>query len=266
VRTGLSALSSKAGNVAGNISGRVARASDVATGVVGKTVAPASNRVLKAIDRPTTIAANLAPALAAAAVYAQVKVATTGPGQGRRPGAAVAIGMRDVPDILERRRTLSQVKKGVGLAALVGSLGATAVADLTEQSEGKRKLTQRKKRLLVGEQKVEVTFAKSKLTGWLNKRNSLLSAPVRATWSTPVKVSGTGARPWSSCRKGGEPSPRSKSWGCPRRATILSRRCLTKKRLRWSRASAKRTRWPAMWARLGRWRTWRPVGSRSNGP
>lgn len=175
VKAGISILSSKAGSVAGAITANVARASDMATGAVGKAIAPTSNRLLTVIDRPTTIAANLLPVLATAAVYTQVKVATTGPRQRRRPAAAIAIGMREVPDMMECQKSLSRVKKGVGVAALIGGLGTSVMADLSEKPKGKRTLSQRKKRFLLGQQNVEVTFTKSKLTGWLNKRSSLLS-------------------------------------------------------------------------------------------
>jgi hypothetical protein len=158
------------------MAGRVTQASDAVTGAVGKMVAPASNRVLKVIDRPTTIAANLIPALAAAVAVTQVRVATTGPRQGRHPAMAVAVAMRDLPDMAEKLGAKQKLQRGLGLAALTGSIVASTAVDLTEQTEGKRKLTQSKKIFLLGEQKVEVTFAKSKLTGWLNKRNSPVSA------------------------------------------------------------------------------------------
>lgn len=176
MKAGISTLSSKAGSVAGVIAGNVTRASDTVTGAIGKTVAPTSNRVLKAIDRPTTVAANLLPALAGAAAVTQVRVATTGPGQGRRPAVAVAVAMRDLPDMAGKLRARQKVQRGLGVAALAGGVLAATAAELTEQPQGKRKLTQSRKTFLVGEQQVEVTFAKSKLTGWLNKRNALVSA------------------------------------------------------------------------------------------
>ena len=80
-KAGIGRLSSQAGSVAATVSSTL----DNATNRVGQRVAPVSNRVLKTVDRPTTIAANLLPALATAAVYTQVRTAATGPGQGRRP-------------------------------------------------------------------------------------------------------------------------------------------------------------------------------------
>lgn len=176
VKAGISALGSKVGSVAGTMAGNVAQAADAVSDAVGKTVAPASNRVLKAIDRPTTVAANLLPALAAAATVTQVRVAATGSGQGRRPAVAVAVAMRDMPDMAGKLKARQKLQRGLGVAALAGSALASTAADLTEQPQGQRKLTRSRKTLLLGKQQVEVTFAKSKLTGWLNNRNSLVSA------------------------------------------------------------------------------------------
>jgi hypothetical protein len=175
LKTGISTLGSKAGRVAGSLASQVNQATTAVAEVTGRTVAPVSNRVLAAVDRPTTIAAKLVPALVAAAVYTQVKVSATGPQQGRRPAIAVAVGLREVPDLLEKARTASQVKKGVGLAALAGGLAASIAADVTAQPGGERKLVQRKKRFLLGEQQVEVAFTKSSLTTFLNRRDLMVS-------------------------------------------------------------------------------------------
>jgi hypothetical protein len=171
VKTGISRLSSQAGSVAAGISSTL----DNATSQVGQRVAPVSNRVLKTVDRPTTIAANLLPALATAAVYTQVRTAATGPGQGRRPGAAIAVGLRSSHDIAARRKNLNRIKQGVGAAAIVGSVAASVAADVSAKDEGKRKLTQRRQRFLWGKQKVDVTFSKSGLTNLLNRRQTLVS-------------------------------------------------------------------------------------------
>lgn len=187
LKAGISQLGSKAGSFTGQIASRLEQASDAASDAVGSRVAPLSNRVLKSIDRPTTVAANLVPAAVTAAVYTQVRVSTTGPRQGRRPAVAVAVGMREVPDLLERARLASRVKKGVGLAALAGGLSAAIAADLTEQPWGQRKLVQRKKSFLLGERKVDVSFTKSKLTRFLNRRELLVSpGKVVASWGDMV--------------------------------------------------------------------------------
>jgi hypothetical protein len=175
LKAGISSLGSKAGRVAGSLASQVNQATVSVAEVTGRTVAPVSNRVLAAVDRPTTIAANLVPAVAAAAVYAQVKVSATGPQRGRRPAVAVAVGLREGPDLLEKARTASRVKKGVGLAALAGGLTASIAADVTAQPGGERTLVQRKKRFLLGERQVEVAFTQSSLTRFLNRRDLMVS-------------------------------------------------------------------------------------------
>jgi hypothetical protein len=175
LKAGISTLGSKAGRVAGSLVSQAGQVTASVAEVTGRTVAPVSNRVLAAVDRPTTIAANLAPALAAAAVYTQVKISATGPQQGRRPAVAVAVGLREGPDLLEKARTASRVKKGLSLAALAGGLTASIAADVTTQPGGERTLVQRKKRFLLGEHQVEVAFTQSSLTRFLNRRDLMVS-------------------------------------------------------------------------------------------
>ena len=57
----LGAIAGRAGQVTSVASDKVSQAADATSKAVGSRVAPASNQVLETVNRPTTIAANLAP-------------------------------------------------------------------------------------------------------------------------------------------------------------------------------------------------------------
>ena len=61
-RTGLSKLSSKAGNVAGTVIGKWARSQDFVNETILRQAAPVSNKVLRTVDRPAVAAASSPPA------------------------------------------------------------------------------------------------------------------------------------------------------------------------------------------------------------
>ncbi len=182
-QAGISQAGNRVGNALGMMAGRAAtgaavvadrvtRATDVASAAVGQRVAPLSNRVLGTVNRPTTLAANLAPALVAAASVTQARVYTTGPMQGARPGFAVAVGMRDLGTVARNLRTMGQLSKkarqvqiAAGLAA--GVAAAAAVKPGTEE----KTLEQVKKR----GKPAEVHFSQTRLTGLLNRGDRLVS-------------------------------------------------------------------------------------------
>jgi hypothetical protein len=159
--------------MAGRAADKATRTADAASQAVGRRVAPVSNKVLGAVNRPTTIGATLAPALVAAAGVTQARVYTTGPTQGARPGLAVAVGMRDFKDVgrnLNRMKTVSKkVKKaqvGLGLAT-----GLAAAAAAVRPGSQEKTLEQVKKR----GQPAQVHFSQTRLTGLLNRGDRLVS-------------------------------------------------------------------------------------------
>ena len=194
VGAGVSAMASRAGNAVGVMAGRVvqgmrvasqtvAQAADATSNNVGRAVAPLSNQIVQAVDRPATLLATAAPVLATAvattAAFTQMRVYTAGPEQGARPGVAVAIGMRDAGEIARNLQTLRRVGKAiktVRTAQLGASIIATGVASSTQTPEGQRSLTQTRRSMLLGERQTKVEFSGSKLTGWLNRQDRLLSS------------------------------------------------------------------------------------------
>lgn len=172
VGNALGVMATRAGQVATLAADKATRAADATSQAVGQRVAPLSNRVLGAVNRPTTLAANLAPALVAAGSLAQARVYTAGPMQGARPGIAVAVGMRDLDTVARNLRTMGQVSKkarqvqiAAGLAA--GVAAAAAVKPGTEE----KTLAQVKKR----GKPAEVHFSQTRLTGLLNRGDRLVS-------------------------------------------------------------------------------------------
>jgi hypothetical protein len=172
VGNAVGAIAGRAGQAAGTVADRAGRAADATSQAIGRRAAPLSNRVLGAVNRPTTIAANLAPALVAAASVTQARVYTTGPRQGARPGLAVAVGIRDLGTVARNLKTIGKVSKkarqvqvATGLAA--GVVAAAAVKPGTEE-----------KTLEGGKQRgtpAQVHFSQTRLTGLLNRGDRLVS-------------------------------------------------------------------------------------------
>lgn len=173
-RTGsaIGTMAGRASQVAGATADRVTRAADTAAEGIGQRVAPASNKVLQAVDRPTTIAANLAPALVAAASFTQARVYTVGPGQGARPGIALAAGLRDFGEISRNLKTIKKVSQIYRQAQLAGGLAAgLAAAAAVKPGSPEQTLAQVKKR----GKPAEVHFSQTRLTGLLNRGDRLVS-------------------------------------------------------------------------------------------
>ena len=183
VKAGISQAGSRVGNVLGVMAGRAGqvasaagdrttRMADATSEAVGQRVAPVSNRVLGTVNRPTTIAANLAPALVAAASVTQARVYTTGPGQGARPGLAVAVGMRDFKDVARNLRTIGRVSKKYRRAQIATGLAASvAAAVAVKPGTTEKTLEQVKKRGTPA----RVHFSQTRLTGLLNRGDRMLS-------------------------------------------------------------------------------------------
>ena len=123
-RAAISATGSQAANMAGNVLDRVATLADKVTNQVGQTQAGVTTPILRAIDRPTTLAAKAAPAVAmlAGLVTARVAFNTRGP----QPVLAVGVTWRDQPALDPEQR----LKRAAGRVALSagGAVGATVVA------------------------------------------------------------------------------------------------------------------------------------------
>ncbi len=183
VASGISSSASKAGNATGALVARATEVTDAATNLKGRVVAPVSNRVLAAIDRPTTAAAKVAPyaigtALAASSVL-RVQASSRGLRQGSLPVAAVAVGVRDPEDLVNRARSTQKAIKDIKKTILPALTAATVIAniatDLSEEEGEKRTITQTKKLLIGGKQTLNVGFGKTKLSGVLNSRDRLVS-------------------------------------------------------------------------------------------
>lgn len=172
VGNAVGAMAGRAGQVTGAVADRATQAGDTVSEAVGRRAAPVSNRVLSAVNRPTTLAANLAPALITAASVAQAQVYTTGPAQGARPGMAVAIGMRDFGTVARNLKTLSRVSGQFKKAQLaVGLAAGVAAAVAARPGSEEKTLAQVKK----GGKPAEVHFSQTRLTGLLNRGDRLVS-------------------------------------------------------------------------------------------
>jgi hypothetical protein len=172
VGNAVGAMAGRAGQVASAAADRTTQAADTVSEAVGRRVAPVSNKVLGAVNRPTTIAANLAPALIMTASVAQARVYTTGPGQGARPGVAVAIGMKDFRTVARNLNTFKKVSGQVKKAQVAVGLAAGLAAAVTASPGSEEKtLVQVKKR----GKPVEVHFSQTRLTGLLNRGDRLVS-------------------------------------------------------------------------------------------
>lgn len=191
VKNGLSAVASKAGNVAGTTISALAKIEDSADNQIRRRVAPVSNAALNAVDRPAVMAAKWAPAVAAAVagtlMLARFQVQVRGHG-GRinnnggaisitPPAAAIGVGVSlrqpGDPVIGQAGKVASAVRKNVrrvktvaGVTALAGATAAEISAQKATDRQGQQTLQLKKKGEVVG----RVSFSKSKkFTGFLNK-------------------------------------------------------------------------------------------------
>lgn len=183
VKAGISQAGSRMGSALGVMAGRATvgatiaansttRAADTIAETVGQRVALVSNRVLAAVNRPATIAANLAPALVVAASVAQGRIYTTGLSQGARPGVAVAIGMRDFGTVARNMKTIAKISKKYRQAQIAAGLAAgVAAAVAVKPGTEEKTLEQVKKR----GKPAEVHFSQTRLTGLLNRSDRLVS-------------------------------------------------------------------------------------------
>jgi hypothetical protein len=167
VKCGINAAAGKASYVAGNIVGGAAQAIDAVDNTVGRTLAPVSNRVLAAVDRPAVVAAKMAPVLAMVAATTQVQVRTsTGPGQ--MPAIGAAVTFRNPADILRNTGQVKKTTQKIKTVMAVGAVAASAAAGLSLK-EKSRELVQERRSGLFFKPKVKVEFSTSRLTGLLNR-------------------------------------------------------------------------------------------------
>jgi hypothetical protein len=167
VKCGISAAAGKASYVAGTMAGGLARASDAVNYSVGAALAPASNRVLAAVDRPAVAAAKLAPALAMAVAATRFQVRTAiGPNQ--MPAIGAAVTLRPSQELFRNARGVMKTTKRVKTGMTIGAVAASTVAGLSLK-EKSRELVQERRSGLFFKSNVKVTFAKSRLTGLLNR-------------------------------------------------------------------------------------------------
>jgi hypothetical protein len=195
VAAGVTATGSKISSLAGQLAGRIGQAADVTALRIGRAIAPASNRVLAAVDRPTTIAANLAPALATAALFTQTRVFATGPNRGTLPAVAVAVRLREPESLARQVKNHGRVVKSLGNAALAATMLADLATAAAKQPGGERTLVQTTKRFLLGQRSVEIGLTKSRLTGLLNGRDLLIGAR-HVVSSTGDVVTDPGGHKW----------------------------------------------------------------------
>ena len=183
LRAGISQASSQAGHVlgqmadrAGQVAGlavaRTTQMADATAETVGPRVAPISSKVLGAVNRPTTIAAKLAPALVAAAGVTQTRVYTTGPDQGTRPGLAIAVGMRDFGDAVRNLKTIGKVAKKYRQVQIVAGLVAGVAAAGAIQPDSQAKTMEQVKQR---GRPARVQFSQTRLTSLLNWGDRMLS-------------------------------------------------------------------------------------------
>jgi hypothetical protein len=175
VIAGISALTGRFGNAVGLMATRAIQAADTVSNTVGQPIAPISNQVLTTVDRPATILANLTPALVATAASTQMRLYTTGPSYGARPGVAVAVGLRDFGEIARNLQAVKKTMKIVQTISAGSAVGGSLTAILAKKEEEQRTLTQTKRSFFWGEHQTEVEFTGSKLTGWLNRQDLLVS-------------------------------------------------------------------------------------------
>ncbi|MFC1975328.1 hypothetical protein ACFLXQ_02895 [Chloroflexota bacterium] len=167
IKCGVSTAAGKASYVAGTIAGGVARASDTVNHTVGASMAPVSNRVLAAVDRPAVAVAKLAPALAmvAATTRFQVRAST---GSNQMPALGAAVTFRNPQELVQNARGVMKTTKKIKSGLAIGAVAASTVAGLSLE-EKTQELVQERRSGLFFKAKVKVEFSKSRLTGLLNR-------------------------------------------------------------------------------------------------
>lgn len=184
---GIGAVTTQTANTIGAMTGRAVQLADTATNKVGRTVAPLSNRVLAAVDRPASLTATGAALTATAlvGVGAMVRVKTfhhtVGLAEGAMPGvmAGVGVALREPEEILQNTARLNRLKQGLNRVAAVTAasrMAGSLAADLSQTGEGERALAQTRRTLLGGERKLTVEFNGSRLTPLLNRPDRLVSS------------------------------------------------------------------------------------------
>lgn len=174
-------------NMVGTLAGYSMQLADNAANTMGSTVAPLSNRVLAAVDRPASLTATGAALTAAAlvGVGALVRVKTfhhtVGLADGAMPGviAGVGVGLRQPEEILENTARLTRLKQGLNRVAAVTAasrMAGSLAADLSKTGEGERALAQTRRTFLGGDRKLTVEFNASRLTPLLNRSDRLVSS------------------------------------------------------------------------------------------
>jgi hypothetical protein len=165
VKTGLGRTASKIGNVTGTAVSAWAGSQDRLNEQLLRRLAPASNRMLKTVDRPVVAVAKIAPTLAAVAAAIRFRgYLVTQPGQ--TPVAAVAVAPRPKGEIWRNRRAIGQTRRVVGTVGMVSALSGSLIARATRSGTDGRVLELKRN----GKMQAAVKFQKSAtMTRWLNK-------------------------------------------------------------------------------------------------
>jgi hypothetical protein len=182
VAAGISPLSSQTGNIIGGVTAKITGASDAITLAMGQAIAPVSNRIIEAVDRPSTLAINAAgPVLAALASTVRVEggrvgVAVTRTRAGEPPtpviGAGAVLSLRpDAGKRIGRLWAIRQLGRQTGSVAVAIASGITAVTD----KPGQDRTLKQTRRTILGQKGSQVVFSQSPFSRYLNQGNSLLS-------------------------------------------------------------------------------------------
>lgn len=176
VKSGVNGTAAKAGTVLGAVvsrtgqtgrSGlnRLAAIADTVDNQLARCVAPASNALLRAVDRPAVVAAKAVPYVVAALATLRFRGYLV-TGQGSSPVAAIAVTPRSLGEMAQNRRTLGRVKQGLAMAGTVSGLAGSAVAAATAEKSDHRTLELRHKNKVVA----SATFQKApRLSQVLNR-------------------------------------------------------------------------------------------------
>jgi hypothetical protein len=194
-RTGLSKLSSKAGNVAGTVIGKWARSQDFVNETILRQAAPVSNKVLRAVDRPAVAAAKVAPILAGVIASTRLRGYLV-KGEGQPPVVAVAATFRSPAEMARNRQALSGIRKGIGALGVVSGVSASLAAQATRNESEGRTLALKKG----GKAVATVKFQKSeRMTRFLNKADLIGSHILGqnvVTSEGDIVQAGRGGTPW----------------------------------------------------------------------
>ena len=177
VKCGLSKIQSQVGHAVG----RMTQLADSSIEAGGRTIAPVSNRVLKIVDRPATMTANLAPLAAAAAIFTQARTWFDRPPELRvsegelgvgigLPEFGAAVKLRHPAGMVEMTETVTGVLAMTAYTAAASRAAATVMVRRAKQPGQERTLTRQR---VLGRQ--EIRFSQSRLTGWLNRRDVLVN-------------------------------------------------------------------------------------------